>query len=148
MGGKKRAPAAPSYRFFDHTGDFGVELAGRDAGALASALARAWLDLFTGAPQAVAEVEAREVEVSGVDEADLLVALGNELIYLFEVEKLLCARFEPTACEPGRLRGVVHGERFDPTRHPVARPVKAVTHHGARCEPHEAGWRGRIVFDL
>jgi SHS2 domain-containing protein len=147
MGGKQRAPAA-GHRFFDHTGDFGVELHGPDPAALAAELARAYLELFTDAPASVAEREAREVRVSGIDEADLLVALGNELIYLFEVEKLLVARFEPGALEPGALSGVVHGERFDPARHPIARPVKAVTHHGARCEPHAGGWRARLVFDL
>lgn len=148
MGGKKRTPAAASYRFFDHTGDFGVELTGPDPASLAAGLARAWLDLFTGEPGAVGETSAQEIAVSGVDLADLLVALGNELIYLFEVEKLLCARLEVTALTGERLAGVVHGERFDPARHPIARPVKAVTHHGARCEPHGSGWLARIVFDL
>lgn len=138
----------PGYRFFDHTGDFGADLEGRDPLELTAMLARAYLDLLTGAPETVEEREALEVEVRGLDLPDLLVALGNELVFLFETEKLLVARFEPTALEEGRLAGIAHGERFDPARHPIARPVKAVTHHQAAVEKLGRRWRARIIFDL
>ena len=50
-----------SYRFFDHTGDFGVEVrAPNHAGAVA-AVARAFLELLTDAPGAVEEREDRSL---------------------------------------------------------------------------------------
>lgn len=136
------------YRFFDHTGDFGVELKAPDAGQALAAFARSFLDLLTDAPATVAEVGEREVELDGMDLADLMVNLGNELIFLFEVEGFLCARLEVEEVEEDYLAAVLHGEVFDPARHPIARPVKAVTHHGACAETTPDGVEARIIYDL
>ncbi len=138
-----------SYRFFDHTGDIGVDLEAPDTGAALTTFSRALLDLLTGAPDSVAETEEREVEIECLDPADLLVALGNELIYLFEAEGFLCARFEVEEAGDDYVLGWALGEPYDPARHPIARPIKAVTHHEASLEPDPAGGvRGHIVFDL
>lgn len=136
------------YRFFDHTGDFGVDVEAPSEEEAVAAAARAFLALLTDAPEAVSEREARDVRVGGIDAPATLVALGNELLYLFEVEKFLCARFEPGVVEATRIEGTAHGERFDPARHPIARPVKAVTHHQARFERQGGVVRARLVFDL
>lgn len=138
-----------SYRFFDHTGDFGLDLEAEDALAAVEGVARAFLELLTDAPGTVAEREAREVRVTGIDAADTLVAFGNELLYLFESEGFLCARFEAELVDEDAIEGLAHGERFDPDRHPIARPVKAITHHGAALEDDPAGrTRVRLIFDL
>jgi SHS2 domain-containing protein len=136
------------HRFFDHTGDFGAELSAPTERALFEELARAWLDLLTDAPASVAERETRPLEVSGIDAEDVLVALGNELLYLFETEGFLAARIDVTALDSQKLTATAHGEPFDPARHPIARPVKAVTHHGAEVVRAEDGWRARVIFDL
>ncbi|RMG07724.1 MAG: archease [Planctomycetota bacterium] len=137
-----------SLRFFDHTGDFGVVLEAPGLGGLAELLVRAFLELLIEVPAAVHERSEHRIELEGIDGADLLVALGNELVYLFEVEGFLAARLEVLRASETALCGVLHGDRFDPEEHPIARPVKAVTHHGARLEPVEDGLRARIVFDL
>ncbi len=143
------------FRFFDHTGDFGLELTADGAEEAVAGVARAFLQLLTEAPQTVREVEAREIAVSGFDEADTLVAFANELLFLFEVEGFLCARFAPVAVGPEAIEGTAHGEPYDPDRHPIARPIKAVTHHGVQFEPAPpesgaggAGWTVRLIFDL
>ncbi len=141
--------AAGTYRFFDHTGDFGVDLEAEDPGAILATFAEATLELMTDAAAAVSEVEEREIELEGMDAADVLVALGNELLYLFEAEGFLCRRFEPEEVHGDYVFGVAHGEPFDPARHPIARPIKAVTHHGAEVRENEDGrFQARIVFDL
>ena len=142
-----------SYRFFDHTGDFGVELTAPGRAAAVAGVARAFLDLLTGAPDAVAERAERAVAVHGLTAADTLVAFGNELLYLFEGEGFLCARFVPEVVEDEVIEGVARGEPFDPDRHPIARPIKAVTYHTAelaldeRAAPDEQV-RARLIFDL
>jgi SHS2 domain-containing protein len=135
------------YRFFDHTGDFGADLSAETREGIYESAARALVALVTDAPESVRELERRELALEGVDGEDLLVALGNELLYLFE-EGWIAARVE--VCELGErsLRVIAHGEPFDPERHPIARPVKAVTHHAARLTPTEDGYRARLVFDL
>lgn len=139
------------YTFFDHTGDYGVELWADEEQQLFEVFARAYLDLFTAKPDAVEEAVEREIEVDGFDREDQLVALGNELIYLFDAEAFLCARLEVYDLDEDGFLATAHGESYDPNKHPVARPVKAVTHHEALFErEHDpsAGWHGRIIFDL
>jgi len=156
------APMAPTHTFFDHTGDYGVDLRGESYEEVLDALARAFVDLLTGAPETVVEAESRPLEVRGLDEEDLLVALGNELLFRFEMG-FLVARLEVLAVlqedgaesEPGdgpagelTLEAEAWGEAFDPERHPIARPMKAVTHHQASVVEDATGARARLVFDL
>ncbi|MEZ6183808.1 MAG: archease [Planctomycetota bacterium] len=136
------------YTFFDHTGDFGADLRGADQGEVLSAAVQAFCDLLTGDPSQVRLEVEQPLELEAGDAAELLVALGNELIYGFEAEGFLAADFEPEEVTPRSLRGLLVGEDYDPERHPIARPIKAVTHHQAACEPAAAGWRGRLIFDL
>lgn len=137
-----------AHRFFDHTGDFGVDLVAPTRKALYAEAGRAWLALLTDAPHTVEERETRSIEVDGLDETDLLVALGNELLYLFESEGWLAARIEIGALDETHLAATAHGEAFDEARHPIARPAKAVTHHGAFVEERDGEWHGRLIFDL
>jgi SHS2 domain-containing protein len=137
-----------SHRFFDHTGDFGVDLTAPSREGIHREAARAFVELLTDAADRVAERETRAIEVEGVDDVDLLVALGNELLYLFDSEGWLAARVEIDELDESSLSATAHGEPYDPDRHPIARPVKAVTHHGAAIERDGEGWRGRLIFDL
>ena len=134
--------------FFDHTGDFGLELVAASAEEVVAGVARGFLTLLTDDPGQVDEVEERRLEVAGIDLEECLVAFANELLFLFEVEGFLCARFVPDQVGPERIAGVARGEPFDPARHPIARPIKAVTHHAVRFEPAADGWAARLVFDL
>lgn len=149
---------APTHVFFDHTGDYGVDLSGESYEELLDGLARAFLDLLTGAPETVAELEAHPLQVRGLDEEDLLVALGNELLFRFEMG-FLVRRLEVEAVleEDGEgdrpegelsLEAQAWGEPFDAGRHPIARPMKAVTHHQASVVEDATGARARLVFDL
>ncbi len=133
--------------FFDHTADAGVRLRADDFPGLAAESAEALLELMTGAPATVEAVSERTFSVDGVDAADVLVALGNELLFLFEVEGFLCSRLECTD-RAGGLDCVARGEVRDPARHPISRPVKAVTHHGAEVRRDGAGWTATLVYDL
>jgi SHS2 domain-containing protein len=137
-----------SHVFFDHTGDFGVDLTAPTREALYEQAARAWTELLTDAPGSVVERESRPIEVRGFDATDLLVALGNELLYWFETDGWLASRLTIEELDETDLRGMAYGEAFDSARHPIARPVKAVTHHGADVRNDAGTWRGRLIFDL
>jgi SHS2 domain-containing protein len=137
-----------SHRFFDHTGDFGADIEASSREEIFAELAPALVHLLTDKTQAVLSTEDREIEVEGIDDEALLVALGNELLYLFEVEGFLAASLSDVDIEDGVLSALVHGERFDPARHPIARPIKAVTHHGAEVVEADGAWKARVIFDL
>ncbi|MCA8920689.1 MAG: archease [Planctomycetes bacterium] len=137
-----------AYRFFDHTGDFGADFEGADQAAILREAVRAFAELLTGEQASVGSGRALAIELEASDPAALLVALGNELVYRFEAEAFLAADLDVQEVAPGFLRALLRGEPYDPARHPIARPVKAVTHHQAACAAAEHGWRGRLIFDL
>ena len=138
----------PSHRFFDHTGDFGADMEAQTREELFAELAPALMHLLTDNLQVILTTDDYELEVEGIDDEALLVALGNELLYLFEVEGFLSASLSDVEVEDGVLRARVHGEHFDPARHPIARPIKAVTHHGAEVALADGTWKARVIFDL
>lgn len=136
------------HQFFDHTGDFGAELTSETRAGLYESAATALVALLTDAVERVEERETLPIAVEGVDAADLLVALGNELLYLFESQRWLAHRVSIEELDGDHLVATAHGEPFDEARHPIARPIKAVTHHGAEIQKTPDGWRGRLIFDL
>ncbi len=137
-----------SHRFFDHTGDYGAHLSAEDEADLYETGVDALIALMVEDVAAIEEREEREVEARGVDEAELLVALGNEVLFLFETG-FVTRVLEVTSLEDGVVRAVARGEPFDSVRHPVARPIKAVTHHRAyAAEDADGAWTGRLIFDL
>lgn len=133
-----------TYAFFDHTGDYGVEIEGEGRAEVLATVAPAFLDLLTADPSTVAPATSRELSAEGIDWEDVLVAFGTELLYAFEVDGFLCARFDVDELEEGYVAGTAWGETFDPDRHPIARPMKAVTHHGVVFDER----RARLIFDL
>ncbi len=142
--------AAPmrAHRFFDHTGDIGADLEADEEAALFEASIDALVAVLVEDPSAVEEREVRALEVAGDDPEAQLVALGNEVLYAFEMG-WLARRVEVDALREDGLAATAIGEPFDPARHAIARPIKAVTHHGARVEETAPGrWVGRVVFDL
>jgi len=136
------------FRFFDHTGDYGAELEAQSERELYEASIDALVALMVEDPTTVRETETRELRVTGVDAEAQLVALGNEVLFAFETG-WLCRRVEVDALEEHAVEATAYGEPFDADRHPIARPVKAVTHHASEVRQRDDGtWRGTLVFDL
>ena len=69
------------YRVFDHTADLGVELSAATVEELYAAAAFALFDLLTDLSTVRAGI-AREIVVTGEDQADLLVNFLREVLYL------------------------------------------------------------------
>ena len=140
------------WEFSDHTADVGLVGRGESPDEAIAAAGAGLFDLMVG-NESIHESLERRIEVAGFDETDLLVAFLNELLYLFEVERLVFARFEVSlAPSGGTLTAVGHGERFDPKRQTVRIGVKAATHHEAAVEPDNAdgrgGWVARTILDV
>jgi SHS2 domain-containing protein len=138
------------YRFFDHTGDIGVELSAADAAGLFTAAAAALTDTLTE-PDGV-EQRARVTASLGGPDLDLLLAdWVSELVYRFDAFQWLTREAHASlARRDGRwtLTATMDGETRDPARHPLKVLVKAVTYHELRVEETPAGWRARMVFDI
>ena len=126
--GQGRGRAAAGFEAFDHTADVGLRAWGPD---LATAFAQAARGLFSLLVplEAVHEQTARELRVEAGDPESLLVAWVDELLFVFETERLVFARFEVQLAEAGALTATAHGEAFDAVRHRGGVVVKAATYH-------------------
>ena len=127
------------HRFVDHTSELELELEAESAeGALQEAVGALAELVGSGSGDQVEHT----VELEAGDEAALLAAWLDELVYLAETEGLL-AESADVELEGTRLRARVRGRRGE------ARPlVKAVTLHRLRLGPENGVWRGRVVLDV
>ncbi|MEJ2691198.1 MAG: archease [Deltaproteobacteria bacterium] len=81
----------------------------------------------------------------------LLYGLLQELVYFKDAEQLLL-RVEKVEIRSGPdgycLRAEARGEKIDPTRHPLASDVKAVTLHRFLVTETDSGWRAFVILDI
>ena len=141
------------YRFLDHTADVAVEVRAETLDGLFVEALRAFTDTVTEV-DGVGVGKAVRVEVEAGDLEGLLVEWLGELVYLFDVDRVLFREGVVEVREVGeggwRLVGEVRGEVWEEGRHVEKVHVKAVTWHGLEVREVEggAGWLGRVVFDI
>lgn len=135
------------YRIFDHTADLGVEVTGATLEELYAGAALALFDLLTDLSSVRAGVT-REIFVSGEEPADLLVNFLREILYAWNGDGFLMKSCLIREVKPQRLKALIRGETFDPSRHRIKQEVKAVTYHQASVEKKGDGWVARVIFDV
>lgn len=136
-----------AYRLLEHTADMGLEAQGGSLPELFSEAAQALREVLFGEAGGRTE-QTIQLRVTGQDVGELLVNWLNEILFLFEVRGMYPVGFSIQGIEAHSVCGQVHGEPFDPERHPVERVVKAATYHQLRVERHGDGWRARVYLDL
>ncbi len=135
------------YRVFDHTADLGVEVSAATVEELYAAAAFALFDLLTDLSTVRAGI-AREIVVTGEDPADLLVNFLREVLYLWNGGGFLIKTCLIREATPQRLKALLRGECFDPSRHRIKQEIKAVTYHQATVCETEEGLVAKVVFDV
>ncbi len=136
-----------NYRIFDHTADLGVEVSAATREELYAGAAFALFDLLTDLSVVRAGI-ARAIAVSGEDPADLLVNFLREALYAWNGEGFLMKSCLVREAKPRRLKALLRGEAFDPSRHRILQEIKAVTYHQASVAETPGGWTARMVFDV
>lgn len=116
--------------------------------SLAEAFANAAYGLFSliVEPNKVKEKESRKVMVQAQDAEGLLFNWINELIYIFEVERLLFRSFSITEFTGQSLEATCWGERYDPSRHQLRTGVKSATYHMLKVDEEKN--RVQVIFDV
>ena len=135
------------FRTFDHTADIGLASWGPN---FADALAEAGLGLQS---LIVSEGEIRggrrrTFTLTAGDPAALVVAWLNELIFAFDVDQLVFARFEVHTTSDRSLEALGVGEPFDPDRHRLGTGVKAATYHELDVRLGDDRAEFRVILDL
>jgi SHS2 domain-containing protein len=135
------------YRIFDHTADLGVEVTAATVEELYAAAAFALFDLLTDLSTVRAGI-AREIVVTGEDQADLLVNFLREVLYMWNGGGLLIKSCLIREATPQRLKALLRGETFDSGRHRIKQEIKAVTYHQATVCETKDGFVAKVVFDV
>ncbi|MCP3903213.1 MAG: archease [Planctomycetes bacterium] len=136
-----------AYEVFEHTADVGLRIVADDPAALLAEAGRALLALIVENPHEVRPSRAVEIRVAEDDPAYRLRDWLGELLFRFEIERLLLCEFDVSLGADG-LTVIARGETYDPARHRLGQEVKAITYHGLVVRRTDAGWEGEVVVDV
>jgi len=120
------------FEFLEHTADVLISAHGASLEQAFENAALAMFEVMTDTTK-INPIEKDTVEVEAEDEYALLYSWLEALLVKFEVNGLLCSKFEILGLEDNsegfKLKANVWGERFNAEKHPQKVAVKAVTYH-------------------
>jgi len=135
------------FEILDHTADIGVRAWGRTPEEMFAQAVRALFHLMYD-PRTIEPRFSRDVEVRAEGYEYLLVDLFNEILYLFDAEKLAFADVTIEALSPQQVHARLWGEPFDPARHEGRIYVKAATLHQLKVEARDGVWIAEVYLDI
>ena len=133
------------FDIIDHTADIGIVAYGAELKETFVNAAYAMFSLIADLDEVKPSVY-REIEVEAEDQEGLLVRWLNELLYLFDVERIIFSSFEVTEFGDTHLKARGYGEPLDRSRHSLKAGVKAATYHMLRIEKDD-GYKAQVIFD-
>ena len=138
------------YYYKEHTADFILGVEAKDLKELyedaAKGLFFSFLDIKFNEKNLKEE---HTIIVEGEDEADLLVSFLNELIYLFEVKKIILWKVCEIKIKNNKGIIKMKGEKYNPSIHAFkSSSPKAATYHNLLYEKNEKGIKAEIVIDI
>ena len=134
------------FEIIDHTADVAIAAYGAD---LKQAFANAALGMFSIMTDIdkLSDSTSRDVEVTADDREDLLVSWLNELLFIYEVEKMLFKRFNISVLDKKTLKAKCYGEKINPKLHKIKTEIKATTYHMIKIEEGDS-IRVQVLFDI
>jgi SHS2 domain-containing protein len=135
------------FEYIEHTADLGFKARGTTLEAMFVHAAQALFGILVSVETIeIKEVRGLEVKASSLD--TLLVRWLNELLYLFDTERLLLGHFSIEKIRGCLLRAMVRGEFVDASRHEIKTGIKAATYHGLYVKKHLGFWESQVILDL
>jgi SHS2 domain-containing protein len=135
------------YDTFDHTADLGLRIRASGLDQLFEEAGQALFSAIVEDLESIRPLQRLDIKVEGDDRAFLLFDWMKELLYHFDTEHLLLARFEAHVGDWG-MSGSAWGEPADRARHNLEHEVKAITYHGLRVEQDVDGWLAEVIVDI
>ena len=132
---------------FEHTADLGLRVRAASEEELFAEAARGLFSMIVAELETVQPTHPREFTIAGQDRDYLLFDWLNELLYVFDTERLLLSQFDVRMTGEG-LTATARGEPYDPQRHRLDHEVKAITYHGLRVEQDADGWLAEVIVDI
>lgn len=135
------------YEIFEHTADLGIRVRAGDLDSLFSEAGRALFAVIVHNLDDVRAVETVEFGLKGQDADFLLLDWLCELLFTFELRRLLLSEFSVKINDQG-LTARAQGEPLDHARHRLEHEVKAITYHDLQVEQTDHGWRAEVILDV
>jgi SHS2 domain-containing protein len=132
---------------FEHTADLGLRVRAASEEELFAEAALGLFSMIVPDLNTVQPTQARQFTIVGRDRDYLLFDWLNELLYVFDTERLLLSQFDVRLSDQG-LAATARGESYDPQRHRLDHEVKAITYHGLRVEHDGDGWLAEVIVDI
>jgi SHS2 domain-containing protein len=139
------------FEYLDHTSDILVRAHG---GCLAKAFeqsARALTKVVVRNPEAICRDSEKNINISAETLVELLYRFLEELIFLFDTEKLVFAEFNIVITELDskiQLKARLFGERLNVSRHITGIEVKAITFHLMKIYRANKIWWSEFLLDI
>ncbi len=135
------------YEVFEHTADVGLRMRADSYEALLADAARGLFSLIVANLNAVRPLQSREIHVAGGDLEYLLFDWLNDLLFIYETDRLIFCEFEVQLSTDG-LSGIARGEPVDSAQHELDHEVKAITYHGLKVARTDDGWLAEVIVDI
>ena len=139
-------PAPRGVKLLEHTADMGLALRGPDV----ETVFRRSLDgllLLLGLGQGCGDGRELRLQISAPDNASLLVAWLNELLFHIQARQFRPCAITILHIKSGTLSAMITGSSGQDSTTP-AREVKAATYHRLRFAKVGGSYRARVYFDL
>ena len=139
------------YTIMEHTADKAMSVEGTTLREMFLAAAEGLARTFSPAGD-IGTGERFRFEKESPSLERLLVEFLSELVFIHEMHGVLFGGFElelegEGGPGPFRLKAVVKAEKYDPARHEMGSPVKAVTQHMLAVDRTPGGWKATVVMD-
>jgi SHS2 domain-containing protein len=135
------------FEYIEHAADMGFKARGTTLDAMFVHAAEALFSLLVSV-ETIEIKEERYFEVMDSTLDTLLVRWLNELLYLFDTERLLLGKFSIEKIRGCLLQARVQGEFVDASRHEIKTGIKAVTYHRLYVKKRHGFWEGRVILDI
>jgi len=135
------------FEIIDHTADIGVVLYGKNLPELFVHAGQAFTDVISELKKIPATLKKR-ISVKGETHEELLAGFLKELLYLFDTEQLLFAKFTDIRLSDTLFECEAEGIEWDQEKYPFKTALKAVTHHMLKIEKVKDGYRATVIFDV
>ena len=137
----------PRYEITSHTADIGLLVRGSTMGELLVNGGHALNSVLFRKPPTARDVHRTiDVESSGGDA--MLVDWLNELLYLYEVERIVFSHFQTRNVSDTFARIDCEGTGYDPSQHAAALDIKAATYHMAGVHRKGKGLEAQVILDI
>ncbi len=137
------------FKILEHTADIGIEVYGKGLPQLFQSAAVGMFSLMVES-KGVSEKKRLHIELNSEDREGLLVAWLNELLYYFNVKKVIPVTYR-IRIEDSSLSAWIKGIEFQISKARPKLEVKAATYHQLEVIPPAKDsplWKARIIFDV